>query len=56
MKVELNTSNKYAVIEIITTRGRFMVRYYDPSNMIYAREQANELARILGCSVEEVAQ
>lgn len=56
MKVELNTSNKYAVIEIITTKGRFMVRYYDSTNTVYAREQALELARLLDCKVEEVTQ
>ena len=58
MKVEITTNNYYAIIEIVTDNGRFPLRNYDKKTigMEYVHEQATELARVLDCKVEEVAQ
>lgn len=57
MKVEITTNNYYAVIEIVTNKGRFPIRNYDKKTigMEYVHEQTTELARVLGCKIEEVA-
>jgi len=56
IKVEIIISNTYIITEIVNN-GRFMVRCYTSNNrIIYAREQAAELARILNCKVEEKIQ
>ncbi|MBA7470159.1 hypothetical protein ES707_05437 [subsurface metagenome] len=55
MKVEITTNNYYAIIEIVTDKGRFLIRNYDKkiTGIEYVREQAAELARVLGCKYEE---
>ena len=55
MSVEIHTSNRCAVIDIVTVNGRFTARFYTHQeiNLDYIREQAHELARILNCEVKE---
>ena len=57
MKVEIIKSGRYAIIEIIN-KGRFSVRSFVIKNvgMIYIREQAAELSRVLGCKYSETKE
>lgn len=56
MKVVITKTDRVIVLEITNIRGRFVVSNYKPEHIDYAREQSLELARILGCKVEEVEQ
>jgi len=55
VKVQITISPEIVLLEIISKNGRFMVSNYNTEYVImdYIREQAAELARVLGCQYVE---